>query len=83
METIWFWLLVVMFSGYVILDGFDFGMGMLLPFISKNLQERKLIYQQILPVWDGNEVWLIAGGGILFFLFLELMPLPLVALSCF
>jgi cytochrome d ubiquinol oxidase subunit II len=69
MATIWFVLLVILFGGFVVLDGFDFGAGILLPWISKEEQERRTLIESIGPVWDGNEVWLVAGGGLLFFAF--------------
>ncbi|QSR85259.1 cytochrome d ubiquinol oxidase subunit II [Methylacidimicrobium sp. B4] len=69
METLWFVLLVVLVGGYVVLDGFDFGMGILLPWLARTEGEKRMLYRAIGPVWDGNEVWLIAGGGLLFFAF--------------
>ena len=61
----WFILLVVLFSGYLILDGFDLGVGMIY-FKAKTDEERRLMLNSIGPVWDGNEVWLITAGGALF-----------------
>src|SRR5256886_3153708 len=58
-----------MIVGYVVLDGFDLGAGILHLFIAKTDQERQLVIRTIGPVWDGNEVWLIAGGGTLYFAF--------------
>ncbi len=69
METLWFVCLVAMVGGYVVLDGFDFGAGILLPWIARTEEEKKSVYRAIGPIWDGNEVWLIAGGGLLFFAF--------------
>ena len=69
METIWFLLVATMIVGYVVLDGFDLGAGILHLFIAKTDQERQLVIRTIGPVWDGNEVWLIAGGGTLYFAF--------------
>ncbi|WP_018289732.1 cytochrome d ubiquinol oxidase subunit II [Verrucomicrobium sp. 3C] len=69
METIWFVLLVILLGGFVVLDGFDFGAGILLPWISKDDRERRTLIESIGPVWDGNEVWLVAGGGLFFFAF--------------
>lgn len=63
METIWYILLLLMISTYLVLDGFDLGVGVLHLFIAKNRQEQKQVIQSIAPVWDGNEVWLIAAGG--------------------
>src|SRR5579864_6999313 len=69
MLFIWFWLVAVMITAYVVLDGFDLGAGVLHLFIAKTDQERRTVLRAIGPVWDGNEVWLIAGGGTLFFAF--------------
>lgn len=77
METVWFALVAIMITGYVVLDGFDIGAGILQPFIAKTDQERQLVIRTIGPVWDGNEVWLLAGGGTLFFAF------PLLYASAF
>ena len=72
METIWFLLVAIMITGYVVLDGFDLGAGILHLFIARTDQERQLVIRTIGPVWDGNEVWLLAGGGTLFFAFPDL-----------
>jgi cytochrome bd ubiquinol oxidase subunit II len=69
METVWFILVAFMITAYVVLDGFDLGAGVLHLLIARNDDERRMIRQSIGPVWDGNEVWLIAGGGTLFFAF--------------
>jgi cytochrome d ubiquinol oxidase subunit II len=69
METLWFVLVAFMITMYVLLDGFDLGAGAIHPFVAKNNDERRLILRAIGPVWDGNEVWLIAAGGTLFFAF--------------
>ena len=69
MPTLWFWLVAAMLIGYVILDGFDLGAGAVHYFAAKNSSERRAILSTIGPVWDGNEVWLIAAGGVLFFAF--------------
>ena len=69
METLWYGLLAVMIAGYVIFDGFDLGAGILHLFVAKNPAERDQVVRSVGPVWDGNEVWLIAGGGTLFFAF--------------
>ena len=63
---IWFGLIAVLFSGYFVLEGFDFGVGVLLPFIGKNEAERRTIISTLGPVWDGNEVWLLTAGGAMF-----------------
>lgn len=65
----WFWLVAAMITAYVVLDGFDLGAGVLHLIIAKTDQERRIVLRTIGPVWDGNEVWLIAGGGTLFFAF--------------
>lgn len=64
-NTLWYLLVGVLFSGYAILDGFDLGVGTLILGI-KDDHERRLCYNAIGPVWDGNEVWLVTGGGALF-----------------
>src|SRR5579872_2956429 len=69
MQTLWFILVGFMLSMYVVLDGFDLGAGAIHLFAAKNDEERRLILRAIGPVWDGNEVWLIAAGGTLFFAF--------------
>jgi len=75
METVWFWLLAWMFGTYVVLDGFDFGVGILHLFVARNEAERKQVIRSIGPVWDGNEVWLIAAGGTMFFAFPKLFAI--------
>ena len=69
METIWFILVALMLVAYVVLDGFDLGAGVISPIVARNHDERRLVLRAIGPVWDGNEVWLIAAGGALFFAF--------------
>src|SRR5437868_10006285 len=69
MQTLWFILIGFMLTIYVVLDGFDLGAGAIHLFAAKTNEERRLILQAIGPVWDGNEVWLIAAGGTLFFTF--------------
>src|ERR1700755_3031775 len=69
MERIWFLLVALMLATYVVLDGFDIGAGILYFFIARNDGERRMVLRAIGPVWDGNEVWLLAGGGTLFFAF--------------
>ena len=66
---LWFALIAIMFAVYVALDGFDFGAGILHLFVAKTDEERRSVLAAIGPVWDGNEVWLIAGGGTLVFAF--------------
>ncbi|MFG3418037.1 cytochrome d ubiquinol oxidase subunit II [Micromonospora sp. NPDC048063] len=71
LTTIWFLLVAVLFTGYFILEGFDFGVGMLLPVLGRNDRERRVLINTIGPVWDGNEVWLITAGGAMFAAFPE------------
>jgi len=68
-ETIWFIFVALMIAMYVLLDGFDLGAGAIHLFAARDDLERRTIIRAIGPVWDGNEVWLIAGGGTLFFAF--------------
>ena len=63
MGFIWFWLVAIMLVAYVVLDGFDLGVGILHPFLARNELERQLMLRSIGPVWDANEVWLLAGEG--------------------
>ena len=69
MEVFWAVVVVAMLIIYVILDGFDFGVGIINLLFSDNEEERSKMTQAIGPYWDGNEVWLLAGGGVLFFAF--------------
>src|SRR5512142_2054220 len=69
MPTIWFWIVAVMLTAYVILDGFDIGAGIIHLFVARTETERKMNLRAIGPVWDGNEVWLLAAGGTLYFAF--------------
>ena len=69
METVWFWLVALMLVMYVVLDGFDLGAGILHLIVAKNETERRQVLRSIGPVWDGNEVWLLAAGGTLYFAF--------------
>ena len=64
METLWFALVALMLAMYVLLDGFDLGAGAIHPFIASTDTERRMVYQSIGPVWDGNEVWIVIGGGV-------------------
>jgi cytochrome d ubiquinol oxidase subunit II len=66
LNILWFILLTVLFSGFFLLEGFDYGVGILLPFIAKEDQERRAVINTIGPVWDGNEVWMITAGGAMF-----------------
>ncbi|GLY24082.1 cytochrome d ubiquinol oxidase subunit II [Micromonospora sp. NBRC 101691] len=71
LTTVWFVLIAVLFTGYFILEGFDFGVGALLPVLARNDRERRVMINTIGPVWDGNEVWLITAGGAMFAAFPE------------
>lgn len=64
--SIWFVLISILFIGFFFLEGFDFGVGILLPFLGKTDEERRTIINSIGPFWDGNEVWLITAGGAIF-----------------
>ncbi|MDR4988796.1 MAG: cytochrome d ubiquinol oxidase subunit II [Bacteroidales bacterium] len=65
-QLIWFILIAILFIGYFILEGFDFGVGILMPFISKDDTDRRVVINTIGPFWDANEVWLITAGGAMF-----------------
>jgi cytochrome d ubiquinol oxidase subunit II len=73
METFWFWVIAWMLSTYVVLDGLDIGAGILHLFAAKTDKERSQILQSVGPIWDGNEVWLLAAGGTLFLAFPRLL----------
>ena len=66
LNTIWFILVTVLFIGFFFLEGFDYGVGILLPFLSKDDNERRAVINTIGPHWDGNEVWMITAGGAMF-----------------
>ncbi|MFC9789272.1 cytochrome d ubiquinol oxidase subunit II [Rhodococcus sp. NPDC127528] len=66
LQEFWFILIAVLFVGYFVLEGFDFGVGMLFPVLGRTDTRRRVLLNTIGPVWDGNEVWLITGGGALF-----------------
>lgn len=66
LNVIWFILLTVLFIGFFFLEGFDYGVGALLPFLGKTDLERRIVINTIGPVWDGNEVWMITAGGAMF-----------------
>src|SRR4051794_32686972 len=71
LTTVWFALIAVLWIGYFTLEGFDFGVGMLLPVLSENETERRVLINTIGPVWDGNEVWVLVAGGATFAAFPE------------
>lgn len=72
METLWFIIVAVMLVAYVVLDGFDLGAGAVYLYAARDSNERRIILRAIGPVWDGNEVWLLAAGGTLYFAFPQL-----------
>jgi len=72
MPTVWFVIVSVMIAAYVVLDGFDLGAGILYLWAARNVNERRKILHSIGPVWDGNEVWLLAAGGTLYFAYPQL-----------
>jgi cytochrome d ubiquinol oxidase subunit II len=71
LTTVWFTLIAVLWIGYFTLEGFDFGVGMLLPVLAKDDTERRVLYNTVGPVWDGNEVWVLVAGGATFAAFPE------------
>ena len=66
LNTLWFVLIAILYIGYFILDGFDLGVGILLPFLGKDDRRRRVLINTIGPHWDGNEVWLLTAGGATF-----------------
>jgi cytochrome d ubiquinol oxidase subunit II len=66
LNTIWYIIITILFCGFFFLEGFDYGVGLLLPFLTRKDQERRAIINTIGPVWDGNEVWMITAGAALF-----------------
>ncbi|MFI6181342.1 cytochrome d ubiquinol oxidase subunit II [Nonomuraea sp. NPDC051191] len=71
MENVWFVLIAVLWTGYFLLEGFDFGVGVLMPVLSREEADRRAVLKTIGPVWDGNEVWLLVAGGATFAAFPE------------
>ncbi|MGW6129692.1 cytochrome d ubiquinol oxidase subunit II [Cellulomonas sp. NPDC055163] len=72
LTTVWFLLIAVLWTGYLVLEGFDFGVGMLLPVLGRRSNtDRRVMINTIGPVWDGNEVWLLTAGGATFAAFPE------------
>src|SRR6201982_1609601 len=72
METVWFVVVAVMIAAYVVLDGFDLGAALIYLIVGKTGDARRRVLQAIGPVWDGNEVWLLAAGGTLYFAYPQL-----------
>ncbi|MCF8061106.1 MAG: cytochrome d ubiquinol oxidase subunit II [Deltaproteobacteria bacterium] len=66
LQTIWFFLWGLLWAVYFMTDGFDLGLGSLLPFVARDEKDRRAVYRAMGPIWDGNEVWLIAAGGVTF-----------------
>jgi cytochrome d ubiquinol oxidase subunit II len=71
LTTVWFSLIAILWMGYFALEGFDFGVGMLLPVLARDERERRVLINTIGPLWDGNEVWLLVAGGATFAAFPE------------
>ena len=69
MEILWFCIVAVMVAAYVVFDGFDIGAGIVHLFVARSDKEKRTVLRSIGPVWDGNEVWLLAAGGVLYFAF--------------
>jgi cytochrome bd ubiquinol oxidase subunit II len=85
LQIAWFGIVGLLWIGYLVLEGFDFGVGMLLPFLGRSEADRRTMINSIGPVWDGNQVWLIAAGGMMFAAFpvwyatmLSMLYLPVV-----
>ena len=66
LQVVWFVLIAVLWTGFLVLEGFDFGVGMLIPFLAKSDKEKRVMVNTVGPVWDGNEVWLLTAGGATF-----------------
>ena len=71
LTDVWFVLIAVLWTGYFVLEGFDFGVGMLLPLVGRTDTDRRVAINTIGPIWDGNEVWLLVAGGATFAAFPE------------
>ena len=71
LSVLWFWIVAFLFVGYFVLDGFDFGVGMSLPFLGRDETDRRVLINTIGPVWDLNETWVIVAGASLFAAFPE------------
>ena len=66
LETVWFCVIGLVWAMYFLLEGFDFGVGILLPWLPRDERERSTMFASIGPVWDGNEMWLVVAGGATF-----------------
>ena len=73
LNTVWFILIAILFTGYFFLEGFDFGVGILMPILGRNDTDRRVIINTTGSVWDGNEVWLLTAGGAMFAAFSKLV----------
>src|SRR5574338_155305 len=71
LNTLWFFLIAILWMGFFFLEGFDFGVGILSRFLAKDDVDRRVLINTIGPVWDGNEVWLLVAGGATFAAFPE------------
>src|SRR5215207_4306994 len=71
LSTVWFGIIATFFVGYFVLEGFDFGVGILTKVLARDERERRVLVNTIGPVWDGNEVWIITAGGAMFAAFPE------------
>lgn len=71
LNTVWFVLIAILFTGYFVLEGFDFGVGTLLPFLGRTETDRRVVVSTVGPFWDANEVWLLTAGGAMFAAFPE------------
>ena len=71
LHNVWFVLIAVLWIGYFFLEGFDFGVGVLLPVLGRSESDRRVMINTIGPVWDGNEVWVLVAGGATFAAFPE------------
>jgi cytochrome bd ubiquinol oxidase subunit II len=79
METLWFTIVALMLVAYAVMDGFDLGVGAIYLGVARTGDDRRRVLRAIGPVWDGNEVWLVAAGGTLYFAF----AFPLLYASSF
>ena len=66
LKLVWWGLVLFMLIGFVVMDGYDLGVGLLLPLVGKTDDERRVLLNSVGPVWEGNQVWRIAGAGALF-----------------
>ena len=69
LQSIWFFIWGLLWAVFFMTDGFDFGIGTLYPFLGKSERDKRVMLNAMGPLWDGNEVWLILGGGVLFAIF--------------